>query len=668
MQLTLGTLLHGGTYKIEKVLGQGSFGITYLAEHTSLGKKVAIKEFFMKELNSRGDDGSITGMTNGSLSYNYGQKFKKEALNLSRLDHPNIVRVTDSFEENGTYYYVMDYVDGENLNDYLKHDQLSQNDAISIITSIAKALQYMHDTHHMLHLDLKPSNVMRRANDGHIFLIDFGLSKHFSNDGQPETSTTIGLGTPGYAPIEQSNQAKTGEFRPTIDVYALGATLFKLVSRETPPPASDIVSDDEIIENKLRVHGISRSVIDIVVSAMLPNVKKRTQNVKAFLESLDNFKNDSKISHEETLVSGNNQQINKKNEEGEETEYIKEESESNSEELLSTKEIQTTKSKKTRNILIGLTVAVVAIIAAISMFNRGNNLSTAKWDDKDSLAYYLGVAESEGLREYMINQLGVDTLCMDDFISGMEEGALGKTGNIPSEKNAGDAYMRGVEVGKQVLQIEIYGDSTNAVRVNTSALLDGLTSGLKGTATISTEEAVERFNQKLEENKISATEKKGKKEEVSSSKEESSDIMGSSDSKETKSLSENDKMLLGTHLFSLQWISWNRFGKANITKGKDDNTYYITGKQDGRNCSDEEKGRANGDFVSIDGTLTVVSKTKLIFNGTIITKVYHLNNGQECVRNGQFHFEAASGRRYWRLQEMGNPCDDVTDYVDIYFK
>ena len=93
-QLTIGTLLRGGSYKIEKVLGQGSFGITYLAEHTNLGRKVAIKEFFMKELNSRGEDGSITGMTDGSLSQNYCVKFQKEAINLSRLDHPNIVRVT----------------------------------------------------------------------------------------------------------------------------------------------------------------------------------------------------------------------------------------------------------------------------------------------------------------------------------------------------------------------------------------------------------------------------------------------------------------------------------------------------------------------------------------------------------------------------------------------
>ena len=83
----------------------------------------------------------------------------------------------------------------------------------------------------------------------------------------------------------------------------------------------------------------------------------------------------------------------------------------------------------------------------------------------------------------------------------------------------------------------------------------------------------------------------------------------------------------------------DRFGKVNITKGNDDRTYYVSGKQDGRTCSDEEKGRQNGDFVSINGTLTVVSKTKLIFNGTIITKVYHINNGQECVREGQFTFE-----------------------------
>ena len=288
MQLSSGTLLHGGTYKIEKVLGQGSFGITYLAEHTSLGKKVAIKEFFMKELNSRGNDGSITGMSDGSLSHNYGQKFKKEAINLSRLEHPNIVRVTDSFDENGTYYYVMDYIDGCNLNDYLKSNAISQKEAVEIITDVAKALMYMHEEKHVLHLDLKPGNIMRRKNDGHIFLIDFGLSKHFSNDGQPETSTTIGLGTAGYAPVEQSNQAKNGEFRPTIDVYALGATLYKLLTGQTPPVASDLVSDDELLADSLAKYNVQGAIVGVIEKAMMPSVKKRTQSIRAFIDTLTN--------------------------------------------------------------------------------------------------------------------------------------------------------------------------------------------------------------------------------------------------------------------------------------------------------------------------------------------------------------------------------------------
>ena len=309
-QLTQGTLLHGGTYKIEKVLGQGSFGITYLAEHTGLNRKVAIKEFFMKELNSRSEDGSITGMIDGSLSQSYCHKFQKEAINLSHLDNPNIVRVTDSFSENGTFYYVMDYIEGQNLNDYVKSHYVDAEDAVSIIKSVADALIYMHEEKHMLHLDLKPSNVMRR-NDGHVFLIDFGLSKHYGDDGQPETSTTIGLGTVGYAPIEQANRARNGEFRPTIDVYALGATLYKLLTRETPPPASDLVSDDELLANKLREKKVSDNLIKVVTEAMCPNVKKRTQSVREFREVLVGIAAhtinsiSAKPSEEETVVVKN---------------------------------------------------------------------------------------------------------------------------------------------------------------------------------------------------------------------------------------------------------------------------------------------------------------------------------------------------------------------------
>ena len=316
--LTPHSALQNGKYRIIEVLGQGSFGITYRAHHEFLDRTVAIKEFFMKELNSRSEDGSITGLSDGSLSYNYAQKFRKEAQNLARLQHPNIVSVTDCFDENGTFYYVMDYIDGQNLNEYIKSRALSQDEAVAIIKEVAKALQYMHEDKHMLHLDLKPGNIMRRSSDGHIFLIDFGLSKHYNTNGEPETSTTIGLGTAGYAPVEQGNQAKSGEFRPTIDVYALGATLFKLLTGETPPAASELISDDELIATRLKAHSVSEALVSAVVNAMLPNVKKRTQTIDAFVESLSS-KEDVKTSNETAKGRRNNSKTNT-----EDTLYIKE--------------------------------------------------------------------------------------------------------------------------------------------------------------------------------------------------------------------------------------------------------------------------------------------------------------------------------------------------------
>ncbi|MEO8648611.1 MAG: hypothetical protein ABI539_05535 [Acidobacteriota bacterium] len=118
------------------------------------------------------------------------------------------------------------------------------------------------------------------------------------------------------------------------------------------------------------------------------------------------------------------------------------------------------------------------------------------------------------------------------------------------------------------------------------------------------------------------------------------------------------KMLLGRHKLSLQWISWDYFGAANVTNSR--GVYRIKGSQ---------KGRAgNTDFVGIDGVIKSIGEKEFVFEGTIVTQVSHINSGQPCTRDGEFTFRITGKRKYWRMQQMDNPCDPVTDYVDVYFK
>ena len=293
--LHAGSVLDSGKFKytIVKVLGNGTFGITYLATipvRGSLGSlemKVAVKEFFMKDVCSRRADGSLQEMTQGGLVYNYAIKFRREAENLSRLDHPQIVRVLDVFTANNTVYYAMEFVEGENLNEYLKErGRMSESEAVSCIRSIAAPLEYMHE-HKMLHLDLKPGNVMRRSSDGKCVLIDFGLSKYYADNGEPESSTNIGMGTPGYAPIEQAQAGKNRQVYPTLDIYALGGTFYKLLTGEAPPEASELL--DGFPREKLLYpgSGISVPVADAIEKAMSPRRIDRPQSVLDFLMLLE---------------------------------------------------------------------------------------------------------------------------------------------------------------------------------------------------------------------------------------------------------------------------------------------------------------------------------------------------------------------------------------------
>ncbi len=293
-ELAKGCTLQHGKYKIVKTLGRGSFGITYLATTKvalsgGLGKMdvtvdVAIKEFFMEEFNSRSIDGSSVDGTSASLVRNYRKKFHREAENLGKLKHPNIVKVLEVFDENNTTYYAMEYVEGESLDDYIKSKgRIPESEVLIQLQEIGAALKHIHD-HKMLHLDLKPKNIMRNK-DGHLLLIDFGLSKQYDQNGEPESSTTLGLGTPGYAPIEQANYKQDGSFPATLDIYAFGASIYKMLTGSTPPHASDILSDG-FPEDLFAKLGISPLTTALVKKAMSPTKKQRYQSISEFLESI----------------------------------------------------------------------------------------------------------------------------------------------------------------------------------------------------------------------------------------------------------------------------------------------------------------------------------------------------------------------------------------------
>ena len=293
VQLNNNAVLCYGKYRLEKILGQGGFGITYMAimKETvsgSLGNMevdvpVAIKEFFMKDTCEREEGtGKITVPSQGSRAVVelYRKKFVKEAKNLAQMNHPHIVKVVDVFEENDTVYYVMQYLSGGSLADYVKqHGALDEAIAIKYIQQIGSALEYMHQRH-ICHYDVKSSNILLDDKGG-AMLIDFGISKGYTEEGHQTSSTPVGISA-GYAPLEQYQQSLQ-DFSPATDVYGLAATLFYLLTGKNPPEAS-IVLNEGIGDKSI---GISDTVWHAIEQGMNPRKKDRVQTVSEFLKLMN---------------------------------------------------------------------------------------------------------------------------------------------------------------------------------------------------------------------------------------------------------------------------------------------------------------------------------------------------------------------------------------------
>lgn len=299
--LPKGTILHGKSfvYQIDNVLGQGSFGITYLASikiNGALGSidanvKVTVKEFFMANFNGRQGCTVTSGSQDGMYGY-YKHKFTQEAINLSKLHHPNIVNVLEAFEENNTVYYAMEYIDGGSLDKKIEQNQkLSEKQCMELTKQIGSAVSFMHDNM-MLHLDLKPSNIMLKQN-GDAVLIDFGLSKQYTENGEPETLTKVGGGTPGYAPLEQISYRDGKGFPVTMDVYALGGTMYKMLTGVRPPEASDILEDGFPL-HELTNRNVSEHTAVVIAKAMMP---KRSERYQSVMDMINDLSSESPASH-----------------------------------------------------------------------------------------------------------------------------------------------------------------------------------------------------------------------------------------------------------------------------------------------------------------------------------------------------------------------------------
>lgn len=291
--LKVGTLLSNGKYRIDQYLASGGFGNTYVATDTAFDEKVAIKELFIKGVCGRNEESldiSIS-LTENQRAFSAQQdKFRKEARRLRKLTNLHIVKVHDLFDENGTSYYVMDFVEGESLSKRLKRTNKPMNEAelMLIIPQVLDALECVHDEG-IWHLDLKPANIMVDAK-GNAQLIDFGASKQLRNANGDSLSTSSAMAyTPGYASSEQMEQ-NIEKFGPWTDLYSLGATMYNLLTMQQPPSPSDI-DEDSRAALKLPA-GISKKTEKLIFWLMKPNRKMRPQSVtdvKQFLaEASDN--------------------------------------------------------------------------------------------------------------------------------------------------------------------------------------------------------------------------------------------------------------------------------------------------------------------------------------------------------------------------------------------
>ncbi|MFN4194777.1 MAG: serine/threonine-protein kinase [Thermosynechococcus sp.] len=265
--LSVGTTLQGGKYRLDALLSQGGFGVTYRATHTLLHQPVVLKTLNLQQEPPK-------------RIHDLGERFIQEAQRLAQFHHPHIVRVSDCFIEGGRPFIVMDYIPGRTLAQVIQEEgPLPEKTALHYIRQVASALELVHE-HGLLHRDVKPDNIMLRDGTDQVVLIDFGIAREYTA-GVTETNT--GLLSAGYAPVEQ--YLPRHQWTPATDVYALAATLYALLAGR--PPVASILRDRVPLEDLRQFQpNLSQRTIDAIEAGMALDVRERPQTVRAWLQLL----------------------------------------------------------------------------------------------------------------------------------------------------------------------------------------------------------------------------------------------------------------------------------------------------------------------------------------------------------------------------------------------
>jgi serine/threonine protein kinase len=282
LALPSGFVLHD-KYTMGRVLGVGGFGITYLGWDDKLNIPVAMKEFLPSGSAARGADAK-TLHPNSPQEFRFGMdRFLQEAQTLAQLNHYNIVRVRDFFEENGTAYFVMDFYDGKTLDEYMKEQggKLPESTVSNIFIPILDGLREAHYKN-ILHRDIKPANIyLARLESGGVrpILLDFGAARFAIGSRSKSISMIV---TPGYAPYEQYQTR--GEQGTWTDVYGVAATMYHAITGIVPPPAPDRMVDDDIVPPSQ--FGASQKFNNILMNALALRPANRVQDAAALQDLL----------------------------------------------------------------------------------------------------------------------------------------------------------------------------------------------------------------------------------------------------------------------------------------------------------------------------------------------------------------------------------------------